>query len=120
MKIFLFWSQGLLCLDFSSTLLPPEPFPLILFLFRTFVQSGIYDAFVAKARALAAARTVGDPWTDVQQGPQVDEAQFNKIMTLIESGKKEGAKLEAGGERAYPKVRKGEEGTRKKPLCKGG
>ena len=30
---------------------------------------------------------------------QVDEAQFNKIMSMIESGKSEGAKLEAGGER---------------------
>lgn len=30
---------------------------------------------------------------------QVDEAQFTKIMSMIDSGKKEGAKLEAGGER---------------------
>ena len=30
---------------------------------------------------------------------QVDEAQFNKIMSMIDTGKSEGAKLEAGGER---------------------
>lgn len=32
-------------------------------------------------------------------GPQVDQEQLNKIMDLIESGKREGAKLVAGGER---------------------
>ena len=30
---------------------------------------------------------------------QVDEEQFNKILELIDSGKKEGAKLECGGAR---------------------
>ena len=30
---------------------------------------------------------------------QVDEEQMNKILELIESGKKEGAKCEVGGER---------------------
>ena len=31
---------------------------------------------------------------------QVDDAQFKKILTLIESGKQEGANCETGGERA--------------------
>ena len=30
---------------------------------------------------------------------QVDETQFKKIMSMIESGKAEGAKLQTGGER---------------------
>ena len=30
---------------------------------------------------------------------QVDDEMFNKVLSLIESGKKEGAKLECGGER---------------------
>ena len=47
---------------------------------------------------------MGDPWTEVEQGPQVDNAQFTKILGLIESGKKEGAKLETGGERVGQKV----------------
>jgi len=39
---------------------------------RTFVQDGIYDEFVAKAKAKAMERRVGDPWVeDVQQGPLV-------------------------------------------------
>ena len=38
-----------------------------------------------------------DPQTD--QGPQVDEAQFNKVMHYIEQGKAEGAQCVTGGER---------------------
>ena len=39
---------------------------------RTFVQEGIYDEFVAKAKAKAMERRVGDPWGEkVQQGPLV-------------------------------------------------
>lgn len=34
-----------------------------------------------------------------EQGPQVDQEQLTKILSLIESGKKEGAKLVAGGNR---------------------
>jgi len=67
---------------------------------RTFVQEGIYDEFVAKCKTLAETRKVGDPFDkSVDQGAQIDEKQFNKILGLIESGKKEGAKLECGGER---------------------
>jgi aldehyde dehydrogenase (NAD+) len=34
-----------------------------------------------------------------EQGPQVDDIQFEKVMHYIESGKKEGAKLVCGGNR---------------------
>jgi len=45
-------------------------------------------------------RIVGDPFQpNTQQGPQVNELQFKKVLDLIESGKKEGAKLECGGVR---------------------
>jgi len=67
---------------------------------RTFVQAEIYDEFVKKATELALARKVGDPFEDgTQQGPQIDQDQLNKITDLIESGKKEGAKVECGGGR---------------------
>ncbi|XP_026470148.1 retinal dehydrogenase 2-like [Ctenocephalides felis] len=67
---------------------------------RTFVQDGIYDKFVKKATELAAAKKLGDPFgKDVEQGPQVDQEMFNKVLELIESGKKEGATLQTGGER---------------------
>jgi len=68
---------------------------------RVFVQEGIYDKFVAKSKEYALKnRVVGDPFDEkTTQGPQVDEEQLNKILELIESGKKEGARLECGGGR---------------------
>jgi retinal dehydrogenase len=67
---------------------------------RTFVHEDIYDEFVKKCREMAMKRVVGDPFTaTTQQGPQIDNQQFNKILEMIESGKKEGAKLECGGSR---------------------
>jgi len=67
---------------------------------RTFVQDAIYDEFVKKAADMAKKRVVGDPFTKgTQQGPQIDQEMFDKVLNLIESGKKEGAKVECGGER---------------------
>lgn len=36
---------------------------------------------------------------NTEQGPQVDQEQLTKILSLIETGKKQGAKLVAGGKR---------------------
>jgi len=67
---------------------------------RLFVEEKIYDAFVSKVVEQAKARRVGDPFQrETQQGPQVDRDQFDRIMGYIESGKKEGAALLAGGGR---------------------
>lgn len=66
---------------------------------RTYVQSGIYDKFVAKAAELANKRPVGSPYTDVLQGPQVDKEMFDKVMGYIGAGKAEGARCVAGGNR---------------------
>jgi aldehyde dehydrogenase (NAD+) len=67
---------------------------------RVFVEEGIYDAFVEKSVELAKGRVVGNPFDpNTQQGPQIDEEQFTKILGLIDSGKKEGAKLAVGGSR---------------------
>ncbi|CAF4835663.1 aldehyde dehydrogenase X, mitochondrial-like isoform X1 [Pieris napi] len=66
---------------------------------RTYVQSGIYDKFVAKAAEIAKKRTVGNPYGNVQQGPQIDTEMFTKVMGYIEAGKKEGARCVAGGGR---------------------
>lgn len=67
---------------------------------RIFIQETIYEEFVKRSREKALKRIVGDPF-DIksEQGPQIDERQFNKVLELIESGKKEGAKLECGGTR---------------------
>jgi len=67
---------------------------------RTFVQDSIYDEFVKKAKAVAGTIKVGDPFeADTFHGPQVSDEQFDKVLQLIESGKKEGATCEIGGER---------------------
>lgn len=67
---------------------------------RIFVEEKVYDEFVEHSVELAKKRAVGDPFDlKVEQGPQIDEDQLNKIVTLIESGKKEGAKLCTGGKR---------------------
>jgi aldehyde dehydrogenase (NAD+) len=67
---------------------------------RVFVEEKIYDQFVEKSGARARKRTVGDPFDPkTEQGPQVDQAQFDKVMGYIESGRNEGAKLVCGGDR---------------------
>jgi acyl-CoA reductase-like NAD-dependent aldehyde dehydrogenase len=67
---------------------------------RIYVHESIYDKFVQRSVELAKARVVGDP-TDLktQQGPQIDDIQFNKILGLIDVGRKEGANLLTGGQR---------------------
>jgi aldehyde dehydrogenase (NAD+) len=64
------------------------------------VEEAIYDDFVERSVEAAKARRVGDPFdSKTEQGPQIDEEQFTKILGLIDSGKKEGAKLLIGGAR---------------------
>ena len=67
---------------------------------RCFVERNVYDEFVERSVARAKKRTVGDPLdSNTEQGPQVDQAQFDKILGYIDSGKREGAKLLCGGDR---------------------
>ncbi|XP_039141413.1 benzaldehyde dehydrogenase, mitochondrial-like [Dioscorea cayenensis subsp. rotundata] len=67
---------------------------------RTFVHERVYDEFVEKAKARALKRVVGDPFKKgVEQGPQIDEEQFKKILNYIQSGKDNGATLVSGGDR---------------------
>ncbi|PSS20880.1 Aldehyde dehydrogenase family 2 member like [Actinidia chinensis var. chinensis] len=65
---------------------------------RVFVQEGIYDEFVKKLTEKAKTWVVGDPFDPkVRQGPQVDKKQFDRILSYIEHGKREGATLLTGG-----------------------
>jgi aldehyde dehydrogenase (NAD+) len=67
---------------------------------RLFVEAKIYDQFVNRSVEAARQRTVGDPFDpNTQQGPQVDQEQFNRVMSYIESGKREGAQMLYGGNR---------------------
>jgi aldehyde dehydrogenase (NAD+) len=67
---------------------------------RVFVEEKIYDKFVEKSGARARKRTVGDPFDPkTEQGPQIDDIQFEKVMSYIQSGRQEGATLVCGGDR---------------------
>ena len=72
---------------------------------RIFVQSGIYDKFVEAFKAHTKTTSqVGDPFKDETfQGPQVTKAQYERVLSYIESGKSEGASLALGGD-AYKDV----------------
>ncbi|KAH9762160.1 Aldedh domain-containing protein [Citrus sinensis] len=63
-----------------------------------YVQEGIYDEFEKKLVEKAKAWVVGDPFDPaVNQGPQINKKQFDRILSYIESGKKEGATVLTGG-----------------------
>lgn len=65
---------------------------------RLFVDEKCYDEFVAKSVEKAQSRIVGDPFdSNTQQGPQVDKDQFDKVMSYIESGMRQGAQMLCGG-----------------------
>ncbi|KAK6920740.1 Aldehyde dehydrogenase domain [Dillenia turbinata] len=67
---------------------------------RTFVHEKIYDEFLEKAKARAMKRTVGDPFkSGIEQGPQIDSEQFEKILRYIQFGIDSNAILECGGDR---------------------
>ncbi|PLB39280.1 aldehyde dehydrogenase [Aspergillus candidus] len=67
---------------------------------RILVQDGIYDKFVeAFKNQIKNVSVVGDPFDEATfQGPQVSQAQYDRIMSYVNVGKAENAKLECGGE----------------------
>uniref|UniRef100_A0AAZ3RUY7 aldehyde dehydrogenase (NAD(+)) n=1 Tax=Oncorhynchus tshawytscha TaxID=74940 RepID=A0AAZ3RUY7_ONCTS len=65
---------------------------------RVFVEEQVYEEFVRHSVESAKTIVIGDPLDPrTSHGPQIDQKQFDKILELIDSGKKEGAKLECGG-----------------------
>ncbi|MCV2423753.1 aldehyde dehydrogenase family protein, partial [Paucibacter sp. DJ4R-1] len=67
---------------------------------RVFVHESIHDQIVEKLVEKTKSWVVGDPFNPkVQQGPQVDKKQFEKIMSYIDHGKRQGATLVTGGKR---------------------
>ncbi|MGW0042885.1 aldehyde dehydrogenase [Rhodococcus sp. NPDC003348] len=68
---------------------------------RSLIQEDIFDEFLAMAAIRTKAVRQGDPLdTDTMIGAQASNDQFEKILSYIEIGKSEGAKLITGGERA--------------------
>lgn len=65
---------------------------------RMLVEKPIYDQAVDQAKAAAEMVAVGDSHEEGRHmGPVVNEAQWNKIQGLIQTGIDEGARLVAGG-----------------------
>uniref|UniRef100_A0A3Q3X401 aldehyde dehydrogenase (NAD(+)) n=1 Tax=Mola mola TaxID=94237 RepID=A0A3Q3X401_MOLML len=78
----LFFNQGQCCLAGS----------------RVFVEEPIYEEFVHRSVEKARSKVLGNPLLQgVDQGPQIDQKQFDKIMDLIESEKNKRATLECEG-----------------------
>ncbi|KAL6839417.1 hypothetical protein ACP4OV_030687 [Aristida adscensionis] len=66
---------------------------------RVYVQEVIYDRFEKKLAESLKSWVVGDPFSDprVSQGPQVDKKQYERVLSYIDHGKREGATVLTGG-----------------------
>ncbi len=67
---------------------------------RALIQESIYDRFIERAIKRVAAIKQGSPLdTDTMMGAQASAMQMDKIMSYLEVGKQEGAKVLIGGGR---------------------
>jgi aldehyde dehydrogenase len=68
---------------------------------RALIQESIYDRFIERAVKRVAAIKQGSPLdTDTMMGAQASAMQMDKIMSYMDVGKKEGAQLLIGGNKA--------------------
>jgi aldehyde dehydrogenase len=69
---------------------------------RALVQESIYDQFMADALERTKAVTQGNPLdTSTMIGAQASNDQLEKILSYIDIGQQEGARVLTGGERVY-------------------
>ncbi|MFJ6001080.1 aldehyde dehydrogenase family protein [Arthrobacter sp. NPDC092385] len=67
---------------------------------RALVQDSIYDSFMADAIARVEKMVQGNPLdTDTQVGAQASNDQLEKILSYMDIGRQEGARVLTGGER---------------------
>ena len=68
---------------------------------RALVHESIYDEFIKRCIERVKAIKMGNPLdTDTMIGAQASSDQLEKILSYLDIGKKEGAKVLVGGERA--------------------
>jgi succinate-semialdehyde dehydrogenase/glutarate-semialdehyde dehydrogenase len=68
---------------------------------RLYVQSGVYDAFVAKLAVAVGKLKVGNGFEPgVTQGPLIDAQGLDKVETLVADALAKGAQVLTGGARA--------------------
>jgi aldehyde dehydrogenase (NAD+) len=78
----IFWNKGEVCVAGS----------------RLLVERPIYDEFIEKFARLARDAVLGDPLDPATQiGPIATRAEYDKILGYVDSGKRSGARLVAGG-----------------------
>lgn len=67
---------------------------------RLLVERPIYDQYVAALQATAAHIKVGDPLDpSTMVGPVISESALSRILGMVDTAKKEGGRVVAGGER---------------------
>jgi len=66
---------------------------------RILIEESIRDEFVARLAARADAMTLGDPVKNPDMGPLISYDHMNRVLSYIQSGIEEGAKLVCGGSR---------------------
>ncbi|WP_420404534.1 betaine-aldehyde dehydrogenase [Nisaea sp.] len=68
---------------------------------RVFVQKAIKQKFLERLRERTAKIRLGDPMDEeTHLGPLVSEAQFEKVLSYIRTGREEGARVIIGGDAA--------------------
>lgn len=69
---------------------------------RVYVHEGIYQKFLAAfLHEIKSSTVIGDPFDEATtHGPQVSQAQFDRILQFIEGAKKDGANQATGGVRS--------------------
>src|SRR5881409_1934081 len=68
---------------------------------RLFLEQSVHDEFMSKLTDRVKGLTVGDPMDKAtRMGPVVSKAQMETVLSYIEAGKQEGARLVTGGGRA--------------------
>jgi aldehyde dehydrogenase (NAD+) len=65
---------------------------------RILIQRPVYDEMISRIRAVAAGVRLGDPLSaDTTMGPIVSKEQYDRVVSYLEIGAKEGAELVFGG-----------------------
>lgn len=63
---------------------------------RVIVDEHIYDAFCERLQARVSEIKTGDPAKNIYTGPVISPKSYNKVLSYIEIGKKEGRLLNGG------------------------
>jgi aldehyde dehydrogenase (NAD+) len=68
---------------------------------RLFLEEAVHDAFLDRLQAHTAKLKQGDPLDPkTRLGPQVSDTQMRRVLTYVDKGRSEGARLVSGGSRA--------------------